>query len=244
MSSSTWPPVPKPPVLAPVPLSRVLPDGVSWAEAPIPMPGRPKLLPAEESAAAGSFPERYQDFLAGRACAHHAMVRLGVPGARRIPVLRGDHREPLWPRGVVGSITHRAGYCAAVVARSRHFAGIGIDAELAEPMPPDVVQDFCTEGERTWLRAHEDDGIPWATVLFSAKESLYKAWFPLARSWLDHRDAELTPDPASRTIRIRLAPAHREQLARYGTPQCTFAVADPHIATFVSIPTRPRRFER
>ncbi|NGO75980.1 4'-phosphopantetheinyl transferase superfamily protein [Streptomyces sp. YC504] len=244
MSGKTWPPTPEPPVLAPVPLRDVLPQDVCWAETPVPMPRHPALLPAEEAAAAGSYPDRYQDFIAGRGCAHRAMAGLGVVGARRLPVLRGDHREPLWPRGVVGSITHRAGYCAAAVARRRRFAGIGIDAELAEPLPAEVVRDICTPAERAWLRAHTDDGIPWETVLFSAKESLYKAWFPLAGSWLDHRDAELIPDPADRTLRVRLAAPHRERLARYGTPHCTFAVRGSYIATCVTFPAREGRYSR
>ena len=34
--------------------------------------------------------------------------------------------------------------------------------------------------------------VAWDRLLFSAKESIYKAWFPLTRTWLDFTDCELT----------------------------------------------------
>jgi len=87
------------------------------------------LHPDEAELAQTMGPARQREFAAGRACARRAMRELGVPGG---PVLRGLRRAPLFPDGVVGSITHTNGFCAAAVARSASFAGVGLDAERDE----------------------------------------------------------------------------------------------------------------
>jgi 4'-phosphopantetheinyl transferase EntD len=44
----------------------------------------------------------------------------------------------------------------------------------------------------------------WDRLLFSAKESVYKAWFPLTGRWLGFEDAHLTIDPAAATFTASL----------------------------------------
>jgi len=52
--------------------------------------------------------------------------------------------------------------------------------------------------------SHSEDGIHWDRVLFSAKECVYKAWFPLTGEWLEFKDARVTIDPDSLTFVARL----------------------------------------
>ena len=47
-------------------------------------------------------------------------------------------------------------------------------------------------------------GICWDRLLFSAKESVYKTWFPLARCWLDFESADVVIDPRGGTFTVRL----------------------------------------
>ena len=136
---------------------------------------------------------RRQEFLTARSCAREALVALG-----RAPVAipTGPAREPLWPAGVVGSITHCTGYRAAAVAHTHDLGSLGIDAEPHEPLPDDVLSQVVTPNESlelTRLR-HLRRGVCWDRVLFSAKESVYKAWWPLARRWLGFEHAELRFD--------------------------------------------------
>ncbi|HEX5906181.1 MAG TPA: 4'-phosphopantetheinyl transferase superfamily protein, partial [Propionibacteriaceae bacterium] len=42
-------------------------------------------------------------------------------------------------------------------------------------------------------------------LLFSAKEAVYKAWFPLVGEWLDHQEAEILFDPLDRTFAVALS---------------------------------------
>jgi 4'-phosphopantetheinyl transferase EntD len=143
-------------------------------------------------------PARQREFAAGRACARRALRALGAPEG---PVLRGERRAPRFPDGVVGSITHTSGLCAAAVARSASFAGVGLDAERDEPLSARAAARICAEGELTALRALPGRSAErWAALVFSAKESLYKAYFPLTGAFIGFRDAEiaLLPEAANR----------------------------------------------
>src|SRR5882672_7976907 len=83
-------------------------------------------LPEEEALIDGAVAPRRSEFATTRSCARQALHRLGVPEG---PILRGPKREPLWPPGIVGSLTHCTGYRAAAVARASDVLAIGIDAE-------------------------------------------------------------------------------------------------------------------
>lgn len=145
---------------------------------------------------------RREEFAAGRTCARQALAELGVAPQ---PVLQGNAREPLWPRGVVGSITHCAGYCAAAVAFRGVFCAIGVDAELNEPLPPGVLLTVARASERAWLEQFGSNGaICWDRLLFSIKESVYKVWYPLEKSWLDFHEAEIVVDPERHTFEAKL----------------------------------------
>src|SRR5690242_4153856 len=79
------------------------------------------LFPAEAAQIQGAVEARRREFATGRHCARQALAALGVPAT---PLLSGGHREPLWPAGVVGSITHCTGYRAAAVAPDERLAAI------------------------------------------------------------------------------------------------------------------------
>lgn len=161
------------------------------------------LLPGEEAAVGRAVEKRRREFATGRACARGALARLGLPAA---PIPSGERGEPLWPDGVVGSITHCDGYRAGAVARSAELLTIGIDAEPNLPLPDGVLGDVARAEERPRLAelSISRPEIHWDRLLFSAKESVYKAWFPLARRWLGFEDATLSIDPAAGTFAARL----------------------------------------
>ncbi|WP_239333849.1 4'-phosphopantetheinyl transferase [Frankia sp. CiP3] len=160
------------------------------------------LFAEEEATLAQSVDKRRREFTTARVCAHRALAGLGLPPA---PILPGPRREPRWPAGVVGSITHCAGYRAAAVSRSADIVTIGIDAEPNEGVPPGVLDQVALAEERSWLdqRTSRHPEVCWDRLLFSAKESVYKAWFPLARRWLGFADALITAEPTG-TFHARL----------------------------------------
>ncbi|AHH96885.1 4'-phosphopantetheinyl transferase family protein [Kutzneria albida] len=160
-----------------------------------------RLLPEEEPEVAKAVDKRVREFTIARTCARRALGKLGFP---EVPILRGHKRQPLWPEGIVGAITHTKGYCAAAVARSREVLTVGIDAEVHDTLPEGVLDVVTIEPEREWLAGAPDTGVHWDRLLFSAKESVYKAWFPLTGLWLGFTDAHLTFDPAAQTFHATL----------------------------------------
>jgi 4'-phosphopantetheinyl transferase EntD len=94
-------------------------------------------------------------------------------------------------------MTHCAGYRAAVVADAAELAAVGVDAEPHLPLSAGVVESVALPAERTALRelAVGSPGVCWDRVLFSAKESVYKVWYPLTGRWLDFEQALVSVDP-------------------------------------------------
>jgi 4'-phosphopantetheinyl transferase EntD len=152
-----------------------------------------ELFPVEREALGQAVEKRQREFVTARACAREALAELGIPPQ---PIPTGSRGEPVWPDGVVGSITHCAGYRACAVAAKSDLTTIGIDAEVAEPLPQDLIDDIALPEERHWIErfAAETPGVSWDRLLFSIKESIYKAWFPLTRSWLGFEDASVALD--------------------------------------------------
>ncbi|MEV7014053.1 4'-phosphopantetheinyl transferase superfamily protein [Streptosporangium sp. NPDC051022] len=161
------------------------------------------LFPEEEAVIGEAVGKRRREFTTARLCARKALRTLGRPPS---PILPGPRGEPRWPAGVVGSITHCTGYRAAVLGEPSKASAIGVDAEPNEPLPNGVLEAIALVRERdavhTLLREHP--GIRWDRLLFSAKESVYKAWFPLTNQWLSFENAAITIDPLKGVFSARL----------------------------------------
>ncbi|CAN7255611.1 4'-phosphopantetheinyl transferase superfamily protein [Pseudoduganella sp. LjRoot289] len=125
---------------------------------------------------ARSVAKRQAEFFFGRLCAMAGLDRLGMPG---IEVAVGERREPVWPAGVIGSISHCRTTAAALVLPARSQAGAGIDIEevISEPsrlqalmgtvvFPPELARLEQVQGGWDW-------GVL-LTLVFSAKESFFK----------------------------------------------------------------------
>ncbi|HEX5346918.1 MAG TPA: 4'-phosphopantetheinyl transferase superfamily protein [Pseudonocardiaceae bacterium] len=154
------------------------------------------LYPGEAELITRAVDKRRREFRTVRHCARQALRQLGLPP---VPVLRGERGEPRWPADVVGSMTHCAGYRAAAVAHSRDFRAVGIDAEPHEPLPAGVLAVIALDEEQEHLRelAAADRATCWDRILFCAKETVYKTWFPLTYRWLGFEDATVTINPGT-----------------------------------------------
>jgi 4'-phosphopantetheinyl transferase EntD len=157
------------------------------------------LHPDEAALIVGGSQKRQREFATARSCARRALGKLGLPKG---PILRGPSREPLWPSGVVGSITHCHWYRAAAVATKVDVVTLGIDAEVHEKLPADIYQKVILPQEEAWL-ANTPEGVYWDRLIFSAKESVYKAWFPLTGEWLGFDDVEVMFRPEEGTFHAR-----------------------------------------
>jgi len=184
--------------LFPKPVVTVVATAAMW-QAP--------LRAEEERCVARASRARRREFAAGRACARLALTRLGLPQAAILP---DRNRVPCWPAGVVGSLAHCPGYCAVALARDQDATGLGLDVERAGRIGSRLLARIASPAERAALAALPSPppgGPDWATLLFSAKESTYKCYFPLTRRRLGFRDVEVQIDPDSRGFRAHLVRA-------------------------------------
>ncbi|MEU4176697.1 4'-phosphopantetheinyl transferase superfamily protein [Streptomyces sp. NPDC026589] len=173
-------------------IERLLPADVSCAATRAETVPEGTLFPEEEALVAKSVAKRRNDFATARACARRAMAGLGLPP---VAVLHGHRGRPLWPEGIVGSLTHCEGYRAAALARAKGVLSLGIDAEPHAPLPAGVRELVTLPAERRRIGLPAPAGeseIHWDRVLFSAKESVFKTWYPVTGIELDFIQADLT----------------------------------------------------
>lgn len=103
-------------------------------------------------------------------------------------------------------MTHCAGFRAAAAASTNDIRGVGIDAELHVPLPEEILDIILLPEERPMvedLSARYPD-IAWERLIFSAKESVFKAWFPLTRQWLDFLECRILIDAPARRFQARI----------------------------------------
>ena len=150
------------------------------------------LLPAEAPCVVKAVMQRQQEFAAGRACARLLLAHFGVLD---FALRMADDRQPLWPDGLVGSITHTEDFCAVVMAQKPNLIAVGIDTEVSGRVKPELWGRICTPAETAWIETLEvsEQGAA-ATLLFSAKEAFYKCQYPLMRQRLNFHDATVEVD--------------------------------------------------
>lgn len=131
-------------------------------------------------------PDRAQSYILGRIATKVALNKMGISA----PVGRELNGEPIWPPGVIGSLSNKRAIAVAAVTKAGLKKGLGLDLE---PVLGDlkILDKVSRPNEKLWIS--EKDSELRLTQLFSAKEALYKAIFPLQKIFFGFQDAELTP---------------------------------------------------
>lgn len=190
----------------------------------------PPLLEAEQSLLTdGVAPKRRTEIQAGRHAAHLAMEDLGFPAS---PVMRAPSRAPIWPTGLTGSISHNDVYAVSIVSKLSAYRSLGIDIEESEALDRDLWSVILHESELENLGNHPLPEALSAKVVFSAKESLFKALFPLTGQFLDFQDVcvELDFD----RLEFNTSPA-RQGINIPSETQGSFHVSDEMILSLVRV---------
>ena len=173
-------------------LPNPFPDHISFCLLPIHSTSNQKLHPAEENYFSQlSSVSRKEHYRSGRICAGEVLSKLGTLGQ---PVLRDPQtREPLWPEGISGAITHSGNWAAAAAGKTSDVSGIGIDLEdLERQVDSRISRHVCIPEEQKWLQECGEDFLEQnLKIIFSAKESIFKAFFPYTRTYLHFHDARI-----------------------------------------------------
>jgi len=184
------------------------------------------LLAPEHDAIAKAIPKRRAEFAAGRRAARRALASAGR-ASTAIPM--GKDRAPIWPTGMVGSITHDNGLALACAAPVNSITRLGIDLAEASAFP-DHLRDriLCSKAEKTV--SGQD-----ARLIFSAKEAVFKAFYPDVGGYFGFEAVEITPDIAAERFKVRLL----RDLGRVesGTSfNGTALISDNRLVTLLAIP--------
>ena len=186
-----------------------------------------------------SAPSRRREFGAGRLCAAHAARRAGASD----PVVIGrKQRQPVWPDGLVGSITHSASVAGAACARRTGYRGVGIDIETIARMRLELHATVLTAREAD-LAAARAVCSPYAARAFCAKEAGYKAINPTTGQFIGFKEAEIDfddPDASVTPFTIRYLGDHAGSRALHAGRGISVIVADCCASVFV-IPAQAGR---
>lgn len=182
-----------------------------------------------------SVTKRQAEFLAGRLCARSALQQL--EGLDFIPAI-GEDRAPVWPSHISGSITHSTGHAAAIVGHKAQWRGLGMDLEnllpleraerlAGEILTPDEMQRMAT-GPREQV-------AQLVTLTFSAKESLFKALYPIVQKRFYFEHAEVVEWSDSGFLRLRLLMDLSSEWCYGKELEGQFAVDDGQLLSLVAI---------
>lgn len=147
-----------------------------------------RLFEVERRQTEGFGERRMADFTTGRHCARMAMRQFGLFD-RAIPI--GEGRQPVWPEGICGSISHSKGLSGAIVSSREHHLSLGLDVERRLSVDEKLWDHLFTGTDIALLRSLGPDAREWATLLFSLKESFYKLQYPLSGRFLDFPEVSL-----------------------------------------------------
>ncbi|MGY2292226.1 4'-phosphopantetheinyl transferase family protein [Pseudomonas sp. SDO528_S397] len=178
-----------------------------------------------------SVPKRQAEFLAGRLCARAALQRLD--GLDCVPAI-GEDRAPVWPAHISGSITHSTGQAAAIVGHKARWRGLGMDLENLLPLEraERLAGEILTPDE---MRRMNGDIAQWVTLTFSAKESLFKALYPLVQKRFYFEHAELVEWSDTGHATLRLLTDLSDEWCHGKELQAQFAVNDGQLLSLVAV---------
>ena len=155
---------------------------------------RSELTGKEFSLIVDSSLERQVEFSTGRWLAKIAVKN--HCGAE-LELLADSENRPIWPDGLSGSISHTKPLVMVGVADCDDRTTIGIDIEQANRVKQRLFKKLFTRKE---LIEHEKSLSDWAGVIFSAKESVFKALNPLTDNYLGFLEVEISLDWQARTF--------------------------------------------
>lgn len=176
--------------------------------------------------------KRRREFATGRWCGRRAMQGLDLPA---LPIGMGGNREPIWPRGVVGSISHCDDLCCAVVSREKKSMGVDLEKRNAV-LEPDLLDLICVDREREQLGpSRESVGASGATLIFSAKEAFYKLAYPSVKRFVGFLDVRTIFQWREGTFEIQLMRALNEEFPLGARLQGRFSASENHVLCFMSL---------
>ena len=180
-----------------------------------------------------ALPKRQAEFLAGRALARLALLQLGATQTH-IPI--GSDRAPVWPPGFAGSLSHARGHAACLVRQGAALVGVDVETLLQGKPLRAVRQLSSTPSDRVVI-----DGAGWPegaleTLVFSAKETLFKLLYPMVRRHFGFAAARLVSPPEAGQITLALTETLHPDLPKGRQFALNYLQAKDHVLSWATLP--------
>ena len=177
-------------------------------------------------------PSRQNEFIAGRLAAASALEK--TSGQKNLLVKRNEDRSPQWPQGYVGSLSHNKTLAIAAVAKNQDLLSVGIDIETIGRVKNHLNRMIHTDRDLKEHAYHNEKEL--LALIFSVKESLYKALYPLVKRFFGFDDAALTAiDEHHKTFEIELLKPLSKHIKAQSF-QGKYALSNDNLCTYIEIP--------
>jgi len=180
-----------------------------------------------------ALPKRQAEFLAGRALARLALLHLGATQTH-IPI--GPDRAPVWPPGFAGSISHARGHVACLVRPGAALVGVDVETVLQGNPLRAVRQLSCTASDRALIDAAEWPVGVLETLVFSAKETLFKLLYPMVRRHFGFAAARLVAVPEAGLLTLALTETLHPDLPEGGQFALHYLQGQDHVLSWAMLP--------
>ena len=178
--------------------------------------------------------KRQAEFLAGRFVAQLALLKLGF-SQNSLPNIGFDkNRCPVWPKGYVGSIAHSSTSAICVLSNNKSHLGLDIEDVLSPDSASQISYIVHNDVELNLLSAGCSCEAEATTIIFSAKESLFKALYPKLKVYFDFDSARVVSvDRYNSTLKLKLLD---DFVRMHGIPQyyyCRYTILDEVVITLI-----------
>jgi enterobactin synthetase component D len=132
--------------------------------------------------------ERKAEFIAGRYCAVKILNSIGII---KKDIFSNEDGTPNWPTDILGSITHAKNYVSVSISNNPNLLGLGRDSEFifSKTLKKEVGSTIVQNGEMDYSKGFSEEEF--ITFVYSAKESLFKALYPLTKTFFDFDEVEM-----------------------------------------------------
>ncbi|NQZ20700.1 MAG: 4'-phosphopantetheinyl transferase superfamily protein [Colwellia sp.] len=180
-----------------------------------------------------SVEKRQSEFLAGRMMARSALALLNDD---KFTVDIGENRSPVWPNNIVGSISHSAEMALCIVSDKCACRYVGCDIEpfITCTTQSEISNSIINSDEKTLIKNSQlESGVAF-TLIFSAKESLFKALYPYVKCYFDFRDAEVFDiDTHKNEFKIKIIKGLSCDLSEGTQFSGHYTLNEKHVITFI-----------
>lgn len=177
---------------------------------------------------------RRAEFLAGRMMAFQALKFSGFASHEQIKASK--NKGPIWPCGYLGSISHSKEFIFTAACEGKKCNSLGVDLEHIFSLETynNVSKHVHTKSEINIFLNTGISELAASTIIFSAKESLYKALFKYVNQFFGFEVANIiSVDMKTYTLEIELIEEFRLKYNLKDKYKCYFNKINDIVITLV-----------